>query len=125
VAACDKFIYTEVLRATEDETEEAVKKTTNELKQDTKLVAALRKAVDASSDESGWAQLGPVGSHIANQSSNLDPRNYGYVKLGELIKAIKLFDLEERPIGNGRSKALYVRHKQVREKKVVERKLGR
>lgn len=122
VAACDKFIYTEVLRATEDEAEETVKKTTNELKQDTKLVAALRKAVDASSDESGWAQLGPVGSHIANQSSNLDPRNYGYVKLGELLKAIKLFDIEERPIGNGRSKALYVRHKQFREKKVMDRK---
>lgn len=123
VAACDKFIYTEVLRATEDEAEgEGVtKKTTNELKQDTRLVAALRKAVDASSDESGWAQLGPVGSHMANQSSNLDPRNYGYVKLGELIKAIKLFDIEERPIGNGRSKALYVQHKKVGEKKTGEK----
>ena len=77
-----------------------VKKTTNELKQDTKLVSALRKAVDASSDESGWAQLGPVGSHVANQSSNFDPRNYGYEKLGELVKATKLFDIEERSIGN-------------------------
>lgn len=124
VAACDKFIYTEVLRATEGEGEgEGVsKKTTNELKQDTKLVAALRKAVDASSDENGWAQLGPVGSHIANQSSDLDPRNFGYVKLGELIKAIKLFNIEERPIGDGRSKALYVQHKKVGEKNVTKRK---
>lgn len=112
VSACDKFIYTEVLRATSgDETAELVKKTTNELKQDAKLVGALRKAVDASSDESDWAQLGPVGSHIANQLSNFDPRNYGYVKLGELVKATKLFDIEERPIGNGRSRALYVRHR--------------
>jgi uncharacterized LabA/DUF88 family protein len=116
VAACDKFIYTEVLRASDDETVAVTAKTTNELKQDTKLVSALRKAVDASSDESGWAQLGPVGSHIANQSSNFDPRNYGFVKLGELVKATKLFDVEERPIGNGRSKALYVSHKKVREK---------
>lgn len=112
VSACDKFVYTEVLRATSgSDDEELVKKTTNELKQDAKLVAALRKAVDASSDESGWAQLGPVGSHIANQLSNFDPRNYGYVKLGELVKATKLFDIEERPIGNGRSKALYARHR--------------
>ncbi|MBT8115744.1 MAG: NYN domain-containing protein [Arenicella sp.] len=111
VAACDKFIYTEVLRATTDDSQGLVKKSTNELKQDTKLVQALRKAVDASSDESGWAQLGPVGSHMANQSSEFDPRNYGYEKLGELVKATKLFEIEQRPIGNGRSKAIYVRTK--------------
>lgn len=118
VAACDKFIYTEVLRAGADEDQALTKKSTNELKQDTKLVSALRKAVDASSDESGWAQLGPVGSHVANQSSNFDPRNYGFEKLGELVKATKLFEIEERPIGNGRSKAVYVRAvKTVRRKK--------
>ncbi|NND82002.1 MAG: NYN domain-containing protein [Gammaproteobacteria bacterium] len=111
VAACDKFIYTEVLRASTDDSQGLVKKSTNELKQDARLVSALRKAVDASSDESGWAQLGPVGSHVANQSSKFDPRNYGYEKLGELVKATKLFEIEERPIGNGRSKAVYVRAK--------------
>lgn len=116
VSACDKFIYTEVLRAGVSEEEGLKKKTTNELKQDTKLVAALRKAVDASSDESGWAQLGPVGSHVANQSSNFDPRNYGYEKLGELVKATKLFEVEERPIGNGRSKAIYVQAKKIERK---------
>jgi len=113
VAACDKFIYTEVLRAVSSEDSALIKKTANELKQDTKLVSLLRNAVDASSDESGWAQLGPVGSHIANQSSNFDPRNYGYEKLGELVEATKLFDIETRPIGNGRSKALYVKKKKI------------
>lgn len=111
VSACDKFIYTEVLRAADDGSNTLKKKSTNALKRDTKLVAALRKAVEASSDESGWAQLGPVGSHVANQSSNFDPRNYGYEKLGELVKATMLFEIEERPIGNGRSKAIYVRTK--------------
>jgi len=111
VSACDKFIYTEVLRSSDEGDNVLKKKSTNALKRDTKLVAALRKAVKASSDESGWAQLGPVGSHVANQSSNFDPRNYGYEKLGELVKATKLFEIEERPIGNGRSKAIYVRTK--------------
>jgi uncharacterized LabA/DUF88 family protein len=111
VSACDKFIYTEVLRAKTDESEAIVKKSSNELKQDTKLVSLLRNAVEASSDESGWAQLGPVGSNIAKQSSEFDPRNYGYGKLGELVSATKLFDLEERQVGATNSKALYVRDK--------------
>ncbi len=111
VSACDKFIYTEVLRAKTDESEAIVRKPSNELKQDTKLVSLLRNAVEASSDESGWAQLGPVGSNIVKQSSEFDPRNYGYGKLGELVIATKLFDLEERQVGNTNSKTLYVRDK--------------
>lgn len=71
----------------------------------------LRNAVEASSDESGWAHLAPVGSNIAKQSPDFDPRNYGYGKLGELVKATKLFDAEERKIGNTDSKAIYVRDK--------------
>ena len=116
VAACDKFIYTEVLTAGDEDQQPLVKANTNDLKQDTKLVTSIRKAVDASSDESGWAQLGPVGSHINNQAPNFDPRNYGYTRLGDLVKAIKLFDIEERPIGGGRSKALYLRNKAIRKK---------
>jgi len=111
VSACDKFIYTEVLRAKTDDSEVINKKSSSELKKDTRLVSLLRNAVEASSDESGWAQLGPVGSNIAKQSSEFDPRNFGYAKLGELVKASKLFEIEERPIANSNSKALYVRDK--------------
>lgn len=121
VAACDKFIYTEVLRGSVDDDPSISPRSSQELKQDTKLVTSLRKAVDASSDESGWAQLGPVGSHINNQASNFDPRNYGYTKLGELVKAIKLFEIEERPIGNGRSKAVYLRAKQTRSRNTAKK----
>jgi hypothetical protein len=67
--------------------------------------------VEASSDESGWAQLGPVGSNTVKQSPDFDPRNYGYGKLGELVSATKLFSIEERQIGNTKSKALYGRDK--------------
>ena len=111
VSACDKFIYTEVLRAKTDESVAIAKKSSSELKQDTKLVSLLRNAVDASSDDSGWAQLGPVGSNIAKQASEFDPRNYGFGKLGALIAATKLFDKEERQIGDTNSKAIYVRNK--------------
>jgi len=111
VAACDKFIYTEVLAKDEDEKEDRKQKSSNELKQDTKLVTLVRNAIEASSDDSGWAHLAPVGSYIAKQSPGFDPRNYGYRKLGELLNAMKLFELEERPTGNGQSKALYIKDK--------------
>lgn len=111
VSACDKFIYTEVLRAKTDESKAITKKSSAKLKQDTKLVTLLRNAVEASSDESGWAHLGPVGSNIAKQSPEFDPRNYGYVKLGELVSATELFDVEFRQLGDTSSKVLCVRDK--------------
>lgn len=111
VSACDKFIYTELLRSKEDDSEAIRRKSDSELKQDTKLVNLLRNAVEASSDDSGWAHLAPVGSNIAKQSPEFDPRNYGYKKLGELIVAIKLFEVDERPVGDGQSNAIYIKDK--------------
>jgi len=108
VAACDKFIYTEVLISKEDE---SLRKSTHELKQDTKLVNLLINAAEASSDESGWSHLATVGYNIAKQSPDFDPRNYGYKKLGELVSATKLFNMEERPVGSGQSKAIYIKDK--------------
>lgn len=49
VSACDKFIFTEVLRSKDNSNEKISRKTTSELKQDTKLVNLLRNAVEASS----------------------------------------------------------------------------
>jgi uncharacterized LabA/DUF88 family protein len=111
VSACDKFIYTEVLRSKEDETQSIRRKSSKELKQDTKLVNLLRNAVEASSDDSGWAHLATVGSNVANQSPDFDPRNYGYKKLGEMVKATKLFEIEERQTSDGQSKAIYLTNK--------------
>ncbi len=109
VSACDKFIHTEALRAKTEEGKAITKKPSNKLKRDAKLVSLLRNAVDASSDESGWASLSPVGSNIAKQSPEFDPRNYGYAKLGELVSATELFEMEARQIGETNSKTLYVR----------------
>ena len=109
VSACDKFIYTEVLTSKEDDTLSIKRKSANALKQDTKLVNLLRNAVEASSDDSGWAHLAPMGSTIAKQAPEFDPRNYGYKKLGELVGATKLFQIEERAVGDGPSKAIYLK----------------
>ena len=111
VSACDKFIFTEVLRSNDDHSEKIKRKTTSQLKQDTNLVNLLRNAVESSSDDSGWAQLSAVGSNIAKQTPEFDSRNYGYKKLGELVSATKLFQVEERPVGDGSSKAIYLKDK--------------
>jgi len=109
VSACDKFIFTEVLRSKDNSDERIVRKTKSQLTKDTKLVNLLRNAVEASSDDSGWAHLASVGSNIAKQAPEFDPRNYGYKKLGELISASKLFEIDEKSVGDGPSKAIYLK----------------
>ena len=113
VAACDKFIYTDVLGEV-DETagktaDPATRKSTQELRQDTQLMNWLRNAIADAADDTGWAGLGAVGSMISKRAPEFDARNYGYAKLSGLIAAIGLFETEERQVGNG--KHLYVRTK--------------
>ena len=116
VAVCDKFIYTEILRdlpleeADDDEARPAVKPR-RDFKVDRKLLKLLRDAVDDLADESGWAYLGGVGQKINNRSSEFDPRNYGFKKLGDLFRAISQFETEERPQENGTGRQIYIRWK--------------
>ena len=117
VSACDKFIFTEVLRFQEDIGSSVKSKTANELKRDTKLVALLRNALEAASDDGGWAHLAAVGSNIAKQAPEFDPRNYGFSKLGGLAQATNLFDVDERVQSDGRSKSIYIRDKRKKPKK--------
>jgi len=112
VAACDKFIYTEVLRAKEGEETPSKAKPTDDLKRDKGHLANLfRNAIDAYSDDDGWAQLGPVGSNIAKQAPDFDPRNYGYRKLRDLVKAMGLYEFREESEGSGHAKSIYIRTK--------------
>jgi uncharacterized LabA/DUF88 family protein len=118
VAACDKFIYVENLSYPEGSTEppgEPSARTTRasaaQLKADTALVSRLRNALEAASDDDGWAPLASVGQIITNQSPDFDSRTYGYAKLSDLMAATTLFDLERRGPGEGKSAVIYVRYK--------------
>ncbi len=101
VNACTKFLFLETLglpAPAANGTSQAVqpgpvKKRTNELRSDTRLVTHLRNAVAAVSDEEGWAMLSNVGSHINKNWSAFDPRNFGYPKLSDLVIASELFAL--------------------------------
>lgn len=115
VSACDKFIYTEILVEREDgEDEAAGPRTVAQLKQDGRLVALLRKAVDDASDDGGWAHLGAVGNTIAKQAPEFDARNYGFRKLSELITATGLFDIEKRQSADSVATSTWVRNRRGR-----------
>jgi uncharacterized LabA/DUF88 family protein len=109
VSACDKFIYTEILVAKDDEAAAPPPRSGAQLKQDTRLVNLLRNAVEAASDDSGWAFLGAIGNVIAKQAPEFDARNYGYQKLSELVAASGLFEVEKRKTGDGSTTSIYVR----------------
>ncbi len=117
VSACDKFIFTEVLRFQEGAGTGAKPKAVQDIKRDAKLVTLLRTALEAASDESGWAQLGAVGSNIVKQSPEFDPRNYGFSKLGALASATGLFEIDDRVGGDGHSRSIYIRDKRQRPRK--------
>jgi uncharacterized LabA/DUF88 family protein len=116
--ACDKFIFVDVLRAGQEADGQPetvnVPRPAKELRGDSRLMNLLRGAIDAASDDGGWASLGAVGSIINKQSPEFDARNWGYAKLSGLIKAIGLFEAEERQIGAG--KQIYVRERSGRGK---------
>lgn len=92
VAACDRFIYTEIFLASADEVATGNKIAPSKLKQDSRLINLFKAAIEAASNEEGWASLGPVGSNLVKNSPEFDPRNYGYGKLSELAMAIGLFE---------------------------------
>ncbi|MDD3465503.1 MAG: NYN domain-containing protein [Campylobacterales bacterium] len=110
VAACDKFVYTEILKEEAGDGEKVSKPQRENLKDD-KLRTLLSVAVEDSGDENGWANLGAVGSEINKYSPDFDPRNYGYRKLSDLMKATGMFEFEERDQKNSQAKIVYVRLK--------------
>lgn len=100
VNACSRFLFLDKLgAAAATDTGEATEGTpaaplrvpSAQLKQDAKLVALLRNAVQAAADDEGWARVGALGQQIANQAS-FDPRNYGYATLSKLLNASQLFE---------------------------------
>jgi uncharacterized LabA/DUF88 family protein len=118
VAACDKFIYIENLSYAEGAVEPAgepraqtARASAAQLKADNALVSRLRNAIEAASDDDGWAQLASVGQIITNQSPDFDSRTYGYAKLSDLMAATTLFDVERRSPGEGKSTVIYAKDK--------------
>jgi uncharacterized protein (TIGR00288 family) len=114
VNACSRFLFLDELRSATSDSEgdaersQPLRKTPAELKQDKKLIALLRNAIDSAADDEGWARVNAVRQQIGNQAS-FDQRNYGYSTLTKLLAAIDLFELTDE----GRS-SVSVREKRAR-----------
>ncbi len=124
VSACDKFIYTEILRADAAEADGGDKaqppaadaqpvapsKPAAPKKPQKVPVDFIAKLIDDIDDEDGWVELGVLGQNISKLRPAFDARLYGFKKLSDLIKGQpKRFELQVRGSSATGGEALYVR----------------
>ncbi len=118
-AACNRFIYLEVLGTAPEEVHEASDEPAPPLPDLRKL---MTKAVESTSQEDGWSTLSAVGSFLGNSQASFDPRNYGFPKLSSLVKAQDYLEL--KPAGEGPS-AAQVRLRPVATKAPARRRVAK
>ncbi|WP_221394939.1 NYN domain-containing protein [Dyadobacter sp. NIV53] len=127
IAACNKFIYIEILKKeakpespakeTSKSSKEVVKEETIKeeitpvAKIDKGLIRLISESINDIADEDGWIFLGVLGNMILKKRPDFDPRNYGHKKLLDLIRSIKAVEVEERRTGKNNAAHFYVKTK--------------
>ncbi|HIB38569.1 NYN domain-containing protein [Mesonia sp.] len=119
IVACDKFIYIEILKNQNKETESKNSSKSKDDKKDDldkitpKVIKLIASTISDVADEDGWAFLGDVGSLLQKKQPNFDSRNYGFQKLTPMINSINKFEVESRENqnNNNKFKLIYVRNK--------------
>ncbi len=117
IAACDKFIYLEILKTKTTESKNTTKAFSKPKKDepmsqvDTETIRLLTESVNELSDEDGWTFLGSLGNYILKKKPDFDPRNYGFLKLFPLIKHINKFIIDERESGVNNIRHIYLKQK--------------
>ncbi|MDW7657403.1 MAG: NYN domain-containing protein [Bacillota bacterium] len=124
IAACDRFIYLEILDESQHEETEPIfpeqkpikqqvaqnkKKTIKKISSD--VIKLISTTISDVEDENGWAYLGEVGSLLLKKQPSFDARNYGFEKLTPMIKAIGLYEIDVREGAHSSSKHIYIRIK--------------
>lgn len=96
VKACDKFIYTDILKPPAAKTAKTKAKSKSPSPKK-KLV----EAVDKASADDGWAHLGAVGTMLLKNDPSFDSRNYGFRKLVDLVKAQSYLEIRKDKTASG------------------------
>ena len=128
IAACDRFIFIEVLegakkkkpkatadvevkahtKATEKAAEKAPQKPLNKV--DLETIELIESTIEDICDDDGWAFLGDVGNLIVRKSPEFDPRNYGFQKLTPMLKSLTdILEIDERESDKKGIKHVFVR----------------
>lgn len=89
IAACDRFIFAEVLKVPAEAAQPAQVEGVPDLKD------LLTHAVQETLRDGGWASLAAIGSYIGKNNASFDPRNYGFKKLGELVRKQPYLEVKE------------------------------
>ncbi len=117
IAACDKFIYVEVIRGREPEKSEQRERhvfSGGRRPIPKEVVDLIAATVQDVSDEDGWAFMGELGNILPRKQPDFDPRNYGFEKLTTMVKSIDRFEIDARPTSLPTVKHIYVRDRKSR-----------
>lgn len=121
IASCNKFIYIEILKKETKENTGASKNTakgkpvrSNDAVSslDQRLTKLIFDSInDMSEEEDEWVSLASLGFLIMKKQPDFDPRNYGFKKLGDLIKSIPGIETVEKPTGKNNNPHTFVKTK--------------
>jgi len=106
VAACDRFIYLDLL--SQEPAQQAAAEEETSKPPDLKRI--LSTAITSTSKDDGWSNLSEVGSYLSKSHAAFDARDYGHAKLGELVRAQSYVEAKDAPGATGQNH-LWVRLK--------------
>lgn len=70
----------------------------------------IANIIDLKSDEDGWINQSEIGIQLSKRIPGFDPRNYGYSKLGKLIRSFDFLEIDAVPSPkNSKLSIVYVR----------------
>ena len=101
-AACDKFIFLEVLRDQDVDEEPPGQDAESEGDSLPDLRPILEGAIRSTAQDDGWSLLGMIGSYLGKAHASFDPRHYGYPRLIALAKDQNYLDVDHPDGGQPR-----------------------
>lgn len=140
IAACDKFIYIEVIRANIDkkrEEEQKARQTAEKVQEEQgekrvtereqseersgdkhkekvpqQVVDLIADSLEAIADDDGYAFMGELGNLMMKKQPDFDPRNFGFSKLTNMVRSLGRFEIDVRQTSAPNVKHIYLRDKE-------------